>query len=350
MWWPFRREKRESSFTDELVTAILARSTGASLALPTATAALETASGIIARAFASAEVNGPSWAVRALSPACLALIGRALIRQGEFLAAIDVDGGELRLWPAADHDVTGGYDPAEWRYRLNLAGPSYLATRTTGAEGVVHVMYSADPARPWHGIGPIDSAIQAGRLSAETAKTLADEASGPRGHLLPIPVDGTDPTVEKLKIDIRNLRGNMALVESQSAGWDGGDRATSPRGDWDPKRLGANPPAALVELHSMATKEILSTCGISAALFDPRAAAAAREAYRQLLHGVVAPLGRILASELSAKLEASVSFDWQELRAGDIAGRARAFQSMVGAGMDVAKAAALAGLMAPEEA
>ena len=34
--------------------------------------------------------------------------------------------------------------------------------------------------------------------------------------------------------------------------------------------------------------------------------------------------------------------------ASDLSGRARAFQSMVGGGMDVQKAAALAGLMEPE--
>ena len=45
------------------------------------------------------------------------------------------------------------------------------------------------------------------------------------------------------------------------------------------------------------------------------------------------------------KLDDPVVLDWQELRARDISGRARAFQSMVGGGMDIAKAAALSGLM-----
>ena len=43
----------------------------------------------------------------------------------------------------------------------------------------------------------------------------------------------------------------------------------------------------------------------------------------------------------------SLSFDG--LFAADLAGRARAFQSLVNGGMDVAKAAALAGLMQAEE-
>ena len=126
------------------------------------------------------------------------------------------------------------------------------------------------------------------------------------------------------------------------------DRPAGSASDWQSRRLGASPPAALVELATLATREILAACGISPALFDATAGASAREAYRQVLHGVIAPLGKIVAAELSEKLEVDIVLDWTELRAGDIAGRARAFQSMVGGGMDVTKAAALAGLMSPD--
>ena len=349
-WWPFRREKRESSFTDALVQQILSSATGASLALPTTTGALETAAGLVARAFAGAEVQGPPWAQRALSPACLSMIGRALIRQGELVLAIDAADGELTLWPVADHDVHGGFDPSTWTYRLNLAGPSYFVTRDpVQSAGVVHVMYSRDPARPWHGVGPIESAALAGRLSAETVKALADEASGPRGNLLPLPnKDGEDSTVTDLKADIKKLNGSTALVESTSTMMS--DRPAGAASDWMARRLGANPPDSLVELASQASREVLSACGVSPALFDATAAAAAREAWRQFLFGCISPLGRIVSDELTRKLEAEVSLDWHELRASDLPGRARAFQSMVGAGMDTSKAAALAGLMAPEEA
>ena len=42
-----------------------------------------------------------------------------------------------------------------------------------------------------------------------------------------------------------------------------------------------------------------------------------REAYRQFLFGTLAPLGRLIASELSVKLEAEIKLDWTELRASD---------------------------------
>lgn len=52
-----------------------------------------------------------------------------------------------------------------------------------------------------------------------------------------------------------------------------------------------------------------------------------------------------MVTELLAKLEdETIDLGWEELRAGDIAGRARAFQSTVGGGMDLGTAAALSWL------
>ena len=79
-------------------------------------------------------------------------------------------------------------------------------------------------------------------------------------------------------------------------------------------------------------------------LFGGNQAAAVREAWRLALFGVLSPLGRKVESELRRRL-GDVSLDWSELRASDLSGRARAFQSMVGGGMPVADAVAIAGLM-----
>ena len=65
------------------------------------------------------------------------------------------------------------------------------------------------------------------------------------------------------------------------------------------------------------------------------------------LFGVLSPLGRKVESEPRRRL-GDVSLDWSELRASDLSGRARAFQSMVGAGIGISKAAGLAGLMDSE--
>ena len=112
MMWPFNRsEKRESSLTDTLIATIVASASGRTLAQVSATGALEAASGLVARCFASATLEGPAHLTAALSPCLLSTIGRALIRSGELVMQIDVDpSGRVRLFPAADFDVTGDHE------------------------------------------------------------------------------------------------------------------------------------------------------------------------------------------------------------------------------------------------
>ena len=346
-WWPWgKSEIRESSFTDALVQQIVSHADGGTTARTMATGALEAATGMVARCFAAATVDGPAPLAAAVTPAVLSTIGRALIRKGELVLAIDVDmDGRARLLPAADWDVTGYYDPSTWAYRVNLAGPSRYTTRASlPAAAVVHPRYQVDPERPWRGVGPLQSATLAGRLSAETVAALADAESGPRGSVLPLPVDGEDPTVATLKSDIRNLAGKIAFVESVRT-MHPGATANAPRDDWQAKRLGANPPAAEIELLTAASMEVYAACGVPAALFSVGEGTAQRESFRRMLHSTIQPLGRIVSAELSEKLDAPIALNFDKLFAADLSGRARAFQSMVGGGMDVAKAAGLAGLM-----
>ena len=184
------------------------------------------------------------------------------------------------------------------------------------------------------------------RLSAETAAALADEASGPRGSFLPVPVDGEDGTVAGMTASIDRAKGRMLLAESGD--WDNIASGASAR--YMQMRFGANPPSGLVELHKLASMEIYSACGVSPLIFAAGQGTAAREGYRQTLFTTIAPLGRLVETELRAKLDDdTISIQWDELRAADITGRARAFQSLVGAGMEVDRAAALSGLLSPDE-
>ena len=350
MRWPWQSEKRDSSFTDSLIAQIVSQASGGTLARPAATGALEASASIVARCFAASQVSGPPHFVAALGPSVMSMIGRSLIRQGEILFAIEVAGGRVMLTPAASWDVTGDHDPASWRYRLVLGGPSRLTTlEPVPSEGMIHVRLQADPEQPWRGISPLASAAIAGRLSAETAMALADEVSGPRGFLLPSPVDGADPTVAALKSDIRALRGKVALVESTSSGWAADGVQQRPQGDWQARRLGAAPGAALIEQAELASREVYSACGIPLGVVIDTEGTGQRESFRRLMHATIAPLARIVAEELSAKFEATIGLSFDDLYAADLSGRARAFQSLVGGGMAVEKAASLAGLMQAED-
>ena len=341
--WPFGNnlEERAESYSDAFVAALIGRSEGKSLALPSATAALEACAGLTGRAFASAELAGPDAITRALTPGCLELVGRSLIRRGEIVFLIDTTSGELKLIPAESHDIAGGPDPSTWTYRLTLNGPSRTVTHEfVPAASVLHFRYACDASTPYRGNGPIAIANLAGRLSAQTVNALADESSGSVGRLLGIPVDGDDATVEGLKADIRDARGRVALLETGDWGNAGGDSKVNLKAE----RFGPEPPASLVDLVDVSSREIYAACGFNAALWGGSQAASVREAWRLALFGVLSPLGRLVEAELQDKLEDTVTLSWQELRASDLSGRARAFQSMVGGGMEVERAAGLAGL------
>ena len=57
------------------------------------------------------------------------------------------------------------------------------------------------------------------------------------------------------------------------------------------------------------------------------------------------PLAKLVIEELSAKLDTPTpAFDFKELRAADIAGRARAYGVLINAGMPAAEAAEATGI------
>ena len=352
--WPVRTDKHDeiradSSYTDALISAIVSQQSGNVLAIPSATGALEACAGLVGRSFAAAEVQARPVLGEALTPDLLEMVGRSLIRRGELVLLISTEGGALSLIPAAVTTISGSPDPSTWRYTMSLGGPaSTLTYNDMPASSVLHFRYGADPERPWRGQSPLDVASLAGRLSASTMVALANESGGPVGRILGLPKDGSDETVSALKADITSAKGRMVLLESGD--WDGagGKRPTSS------ERFGPEPPEGLIHAAHMATQEVIAACGLNPALWGGMGgsapAAATREAWRLALFGVIAPLGVKVSAELTAKLGDVVTLDWQDLRASDLSGRARAFQSMVNGGMDVARAAALAGLLKPEEA
>ena len=340
-------DRADSSYTDALVAAITARAGGQSTAFPTATAAHEACVGFIGRAFAAAEISGSPVLQGLLDPLTLGLCGRTLARKGEIVLLIrsDMDSG-LTLLPAESHDVDGGPDPESWTYRCTVGGPARTITYEAPAESVIHLTFSRDNEKPWKGHAPLYAAQLAGRLSAATIEALANEAASPHGTILTVPVDGNDPTVAALKAGLAGMKGELHLL--QGGDWDNADSGS--RVGAGNLRLGASPPMPLVELAKMASMEVYAAYGLNPALFDLGTGTQARESYRQALFGVVAPLGRMVTTELRRKLDApDLELGWTELRASDIAGRARAFQSLVGGGMDVTKAASLSGLMVADD-
>ena len=357
--WPFETNKpkpERRGYSDILLNAHMQAAEGVGGASRSATSAAEAAAGLIGRSFASVQVKPSNIVTDALTPDVLNMIGRALVRRGEIAFKIQVNAGGVLLLPSQTTQVFGKSDPADWEYILTMAGPSNSETIRLPADQVVHIRWGSDPSQPWRGISPLSSSSLTSRALAEIESQLGDEASGPRGQLIPVPSDGGDDSEDdplvSLKADLGKLKGNVALVETTSAGWGEGRQAAPGAGnlDWKSQRLGSNPPIGAVDLSDQATLRVLSACGVPAALVAIAPGTAAREAFRRFLHTTIAPLLNVVAAEVRAKLNVqNLIFDTTNLHAADVAGRARAFQSLVGGGMALEQAAGLSGLLIDDD-
>ena len=340
---PFsKRETRAQAYTDYAVERAVSTASGDTT--PHQTAAREIVVGQWGKAFASAELAPSGPVANAVRP-FLSYIGRELIQNGEALFCIEAEGG-LHLLPANSYTLTGEPDPASWEYTLQLEGPTETISKTLPADRVLHLVYARERVNPWRGVGPLEGAASTVNLVKGLERQFAQEANGPIGSLIPVPLGAP---VEKLQEDIRKLKGNLALLPSTSQGYGAGQTGAPPT-DFRPQRIGANPPQSAVQLRREAEQSLLAACGVPVGLLAGESGTALREAYREFLHLSIAPVALAVGDQIGARFDLddfTLTFD--RLFASDLSGRARAFQSMVKGGIPVEKAAALAGLMEEAE-
>ncbi|MCY4028364.1 MAG: hypothetical protein OXH75_18875 [Acidobacteria bacterium] len=314
-----------------------------------AAAAVEIAAGQWGRALATVGVPdgvpvGPSW---------LAEAGRDLARRGEALYLLDVaPRGRLRLLRATSADVWGdGPDPADWWYRLTVAGPHSTRTVTAPAAAVVHLRFATEPHAPARGLSPLRFASLTGTLTAQLEQALGYEAAGPVANLIALPEgfngqppadDGTQtghdaPTpADELAESIRTAKGRTLLPETTAAAY-GDNTARAPRRDWEPARLGADPPMALVTLRGAVENSVLACYGVPAPLgpLGITDGTAQREALRRFWTLTVQPLADMVSEELERVLERPVSLAiGRAAGTADVAARARAVKALTDAGVD----------------
>lgn len=313
------------NYTDAVTQAIIERAGGTAAG---ASGAAEIAAGQVSRAFAAATVSGTG--ADLFTTLVLAKIGRDLIERGESVW----ERVSSRLAWVQSYDVqpmTNG----TYRYWVGTGDAKRRATP-------LHVRYALD-ALSGRGTGPLQNAPQLKKWTKNLELRISEESGGSVGYLLPIPASGDDASVTALKSDLANLKGRTALVETTAAGY-GAGRAAAPTQDYQPRRLGPKIPEGNVQAFDRAERAVLAACGVPIELVRSSEGTGAREAWRRFLHGTIAPLGN-LVEDASRMANMPVTLNWDALMASDIAGRARAFQSLVNGGMEPAKAAALSGLM-----
>ena len=350
-------EPEPSDYTSMLLAASFARAAGTGND-PSVLGALETASGFWSRAFAAARVTGASSVkAAAVTPWMLSTVARSLIRSGESLWLIVIEGGAVRLDPCAYWDVRGqSPNPSEWRIRADRVAPDTSRTDVYSYDRFCLFRYATDPNQPWRGRSPLATARSLSKLASYGEARLADELTSPVGSVLPWPTnpvttgpgtadDDGDDDVTLLRTEIAALRGSVGVVETTRGGHGLGTEH-APRDDWALKRIGANPPAGIVNLHSAAAIAVLNACGVPASLAASDVTAAAlRDSWRLFLFGSVMPVAAMVQEELREKLDApGLTLDFSDTRAADIGQRARAFASLVKGGMKTEDAKRVAGV------
>ena len=341
-----RTEVRSQPYSDAIISALAAAAAGNDSTDSVRTSLEEACEGLWARAFAVADVSPTTPATRGLTPEILATIGRNLCNSGESVFELLFEQGQLQLVEASSWTVTGR---GRWMYELSIAQPSAIVTRIRDQDSVVHLRYSVDRAQPWIGAGPFQRGATSSAAHKRLERSVSHESNRKAGAVIPVP---DTASTSQLQTDLQKLEGKSVLVPSTTTGdWQpAGSQNTGGRSDWNPRRLGPEFTEAQVKMRLQLADHVSASAGVPAALVrgDPDGTAL-RESWRQFLHSTIQPVAKIIIGELRRKLDTpdlKLSFD--SLFASDLSGRARAFQSMVGGGMDVTKAAALAGLMEAE--
>ena len=286
-------------------------------------------------AFAVADVSP---ALPALSPDYLAGVARRLIVTGNSLDAIQVNGDGLALLPASTWDVTGPPDPARWRYILDLPGLSRDETIRTSRDGVIHCRIGQGK-YPWIGRSPLLNAGLTARMLARLELRLGDESRARAGYLLEYDPGVSKATIDKVDADLKVAAGGTALTPKG----DGGDPMRGNTPGWGMVRVGATIPQYNVELRRDVGRDALAALGINPQLVSGDGSAI-RESYRQLLRISIAPLGKLVAAELSARLDREITIGFDPIFAADVAAAARAFKGYVEAGLPTSEAKELAGI------
>ncbi len=333
-------------------TAIIQQAVGRAMRDPgsdaASTAAVEFGLGLLSRAFAVATVSPDLPALGAQYRSGLIL---DLLSRGNHVALITVQGGGIRLHRASHYDVQGGYDPETWRYHLSLPGPTTSASIDAPAAQVVHVRYGATADQPWRGESPLAAAGISADLLARVETSLRREFAALSVQLVTHP-GAYLPNQAARREFAQSLSDSerQVLVDAGNEGWR--SRGSS-GGSWQQVRLGPEPTAHEVELRSQVAQDVLSAMGIPAGLYQPREGAVSRESYRQLLTACVQPYAALAEEELAAKLAQPVRLGFHRLAAADVAARARAYGSLVQAGVAPDSAAMIAGIddaaMAPPQ-
>ena len=308
-----------------------------------AIAAIQGCSNIWGLGISSADVRSDDDNItRAITPDMLEQVGRDLLIHGESLWWIQ-DAGALFL-PISSYQIDGGPRESTWRYHFHLPAPT--RPRETeirvGSEEILHFKWNPSKYRPWQGRSPLMLADDIG-IAVYLASYIQKELRLNNDQILAYSGKLSSPEKDE-KDDQKQEQKDVAAQQLNRLRPINRVRAT----DAKMLKMGPKIDPGAVALRKDIRVDIALAAGVPPGLVTAAASGtAAREDLRRGSTQTIMPISNKIQRELRDKVDGTVIVDAGALvREGDIASRARGFQSLVGGGMDVEEAASLSGLMA----
>ena len=277
-----------------------------------------------------------------LSASFLVDLVRRLMVTGNAVYEIHLDIlGAISLRPASAFKVGGS--SRSTIYELELANPGGEPTiRRAGADGVLHFKVNETPGAPWMGRAPWQTAQLTAEALGQIERSLKADSSIPTGMLLPVP-DGLSTRAKNGIVNVLvNGRAGITAVETTSGGFGQGGQA-SPRGDYDQKRFGAVVLEPNLKMRDGTSLAILRAYGLSPKVLDGDGNAM-REARRALFLDTILPLAAVVSQELSEKLDANISMDFNRSQYRDYQRLSRSLKTFIDAGVSLGQASSLLGI------
>ena len=217
--------------------------------------------------------------------------------EGEAVYAIDVVDGKADAHPCyASWDMRDASATSMALQATDSRADYHERRLGVSADAVFHPRINVDKSQPHKGRSPAEIGGYTSSMAANLEQALSYETGGSTGSVLPHPESLAGPNLEALRSDLAALRGRTALVATMNKNF-GEGRAGAPA-DWQPRRIGANPPDSIIALRGDAVKSMLAVCGVPPSIFDGGSNAnAAREGLRQYLHSTLSPLAELVALE-----------------------------------------------------
>ena len=274
--WATEHRADQESYTEQVIGRMLGDAEGSRIR-PDAIAVVETAVQLYESVFASATVEPLDQRTASISPAILGLAGRSLARTGNALFRFDIQRGRnLELIPVTSFLIQGAPHPSEWRYSVNLSGPSEIRTQhDVPAEGIVHFRLRASADAAWRGRSPISIASATSNLAAKIEAAVTSEQAFRPARLI-----YSDLLSDNLHTFIEDVRkGGLSFIGGSD------DQAGPTPSTREPHKIGPAPSEAQINLRTETAQSVLSMFGIRGGLFGATGDSDARESWRRFVLG-----------------------------------------------------------------